>query len=92
MKPAVVNTEAVVLWVAGVVVIVLDEWAAAGTWLVASLLTVVVADAGLLVVGSAVAGPGAEVSEAEGVVVAMLAVLNDAGALVVVTVDGVLLV
>ena len=59
---------------------------------IVGVLTAMVAGARGLVVRSAAAGPGTEVSEARGVVVAMLAVLNDAGALVVVMFGGVPLV
>ena len=49
--PAVVDTDVVVLGAVGIAIFVLDEWAAAGIWLGARLLALLVAD-GAGVVGS----------------------------------------
>ena len=49
--PAVVDTDVVVLGAVGIAIYVLDEWAAAGIWLGARLLALLVAD-GAGVVGS----------------------------------------
>ena len=51
LGPAVVDTDAVVLGTVAIAIVVLDEWAATGTWLGVRLLALLVAD-GAGVMGS----------------------------------------